>query len=262
MRIVSWNINHRARERRIPDQLVRAIEALVPDVVVLTEYVPGSSRASFLDALRALGLRNILTSAFAPRENHVLIAARSALEPGDIRAPPIAHAVPSNALHVRLPEAGFELLGLRLPDYSKQPKTRRACWDWILHTAAAVRGRPFVLIGDFNTDPAYPRARCGDRIGLLKDSGWQHQFPESPPSYRTPRGDGVCIDHAFVTPHFELRRVSYIAQAGTHVLFGAEGALSDHAALLIELQLRGPDEIKSEACMKDIGMTPADSPEI
>lgn len=30
---------------------------------------------------------------------------------------------------VSLPDAGFNVLGLRVPDYSKQPRVRRACWD-------------------------------------------------------------------------------------------------------------------------------------
>jgi endonuclease/exonuclease/phosphatase family metal-dependent hydrolase len=125
-----------------------------------------------------------------------------------------------------------------VPDYSKQPKTRRACWDWLLETAEKVHDRPFVLVGDFNTDPTYDASRCGDCIGRLADAGWQHQVPENPPSYRTPKGHGVSIDHAFVTSHFDLQRAWYVARAGAHVLAFGEGRLSDHAALVVELHLR------------------------
>jgi endonuclease/exonuclease/phosphatase family metal-dependent hydrolase len=252
MRIIGWNINHRSRARKISNQLVPAIEALAPDVLVLTECAHNDSRAPFLDALRALGLKHILTS--DPRvdkknrpENNVLVAARSLLERGDIHEAVqpdlerLAPSLPSNLLHVRLPDDGFELLGLRVPDYSKQPKVRRACWEWLLDTAAKVRDRPFVLVGDFNTDSTYDHSKCGDCIGRLKDSGWcHHQFPENPPSYRTPHGHEVCIDHCFVTAHFDLQCTSYVAQEGAHVLFAPKGALSDHAALRVELRLRAP----------------------
>ena len=50
MRIVAWNINHRAREKTIPDHLAAAIASLDPDVIVLTEYVDGSTAPHFMRA--------------------------------------------------------------------------------------------------------------------------------------------------------------------------------------------------------------------
>jgi endonuclease/exonuclease/phosphatase family metal-dependent hydrolase len=97
--------------------------------------------------------------------------------------PEITPPVPSNALHVRLPHKGLEILGIRVPDYSKAPKTKQACWDWILETANDVQDRPFVIIGDFNTDPNYSRSTSGDRIGRLVDSGWQLASPSDGSSF-------------------------------------------------------------------------------
>ena len=129
MRIVAWNINHRTREIKIPEQFAEAIAALVPDVIVLTEYVHGPTRSAFHASLAQQGLDNLLISERRPRENQVLIASRTPLQAGPIRAPEIAPSVPSNALHVRLPHKGLEILGIRVSDYSKAPKTKRACWD-------------------------------------------------------------------------------------------------------------------------------------
>jgi endonuclease/exonuclease/phosphatase family metal-dependent hydrolase len=236
MRLVHWNINHRTREKRIPPALVDALAALEADLVVLTEYVHGPTRASFIDALSAAGLGHHVSSVLAPGEYLVLIAARAPLERGDIVAPPIAASVPSNALHVRSATLGVDVLGMRLPDYSRKPALRRACWDWILETANAARNRPFVILGDLNTDPAYPRARCGDRLGMLVERGWQHALPAEGDSYWGPGGAARRLDHAFVTPHFAVTAARYVTTVDGHQL-GGRGplALSDHAALLIDI---------------------------
>ena len=99
--------------------MTEAIASLGPDVIVLTEYVHGPSRDVFIAKLENHGFCNWLVSEYRKRENQVLIAARTVIEKGPIRAPEIAPSVPSNALHVCLPDEGVEILGLRVPDYSK-----------------------------------------------------------------------------------------------------------------------------------------------
>ncbi len=150
--------------------------------------------------------------------------------------PDIAPSVPSNVLHVRPPEQGLEILGIRVPDYSKAPKTKRACWDWILQSAKDVQDRPFVIIGDFNTDPKYPRNRCGDCVGRLVESGRQLGSPPDGSSFWNLNGHAVCIGHAFVSRHFVVERAAYVTRAGQYVFAGKEaGALSDHAMLSIDV---------------------------
>jgi len=239
LKIVAWNINHRIREKAIPDQMIEAMVSLAPDVIVLTEYVHGPSRGSFLARLAEHGFGHWIVSDPRPRENQVLVAARTDLEPGSIRAPEIAPSVPSNALHVRLPRDGVEILGLRVPDYSKDAKTKRACWDWIIRTAATVKERPFVIIGDFNTDPKYPRNRCGDCIKRLADDGWQLASPTDGFSFWNLSGHAVRIDHAFVSKLLGVEGSAYVTKSAGHVFVGKEpGALSDHAALSIDIKLR------------------------
>jgi len=241
VKIVAWNVNHRIREKPIPDQMIEAIVALAPNVVVLTEYVHGPSRGSFLARLAQHGFGKWLVSERRPRENQVLIAARTDLERGSIRAPEIDRSAPSNVLHVHLPQEGVEILGLRVPDYSKDAKTKRVCWDWILETAASVKDRPFVIIGDFNTDPKYPRSRCGDCIKRLDDDGWQLASPPDGSSFWTLNGDAVRIDHAFVTKLLGVERAAYVTRSDRNVFVGKEpGALSDHAALSVDIIVREP----------------------
>src|SRR5271165_4862365 len=104
LRVLAWNVNHRARAKAIPLTLADAIISLEPDVIVLTEYVHGATRSPFLAQLADCGLPYWLVSHVTPlKENHVLIASRTPIDLGSIRAPDIAPSVPSNFLHVILP---------------------------------------------------------------------------------------------------------------------------------------------------------------
>jgi endonuclease/exonuclease/phosphatase family metal-dependent hydrolase len=241
MRLMTWNLNHRAKAKAIPTNLSDIIASLEPDLVVLTEYVHGDSRQPFLTQLYDRGLRYSRVSRVTPpRENHVLIASRTPLELGSIEAPAIAPSVPSNALHVILPHEGIEILGLRVPDYSKQPAIKRACWDWIIETTRTIKDRPLVVLGDFNTDTRYGRMSCGDCIETLIGDGWQFASPADGASYWTLKDRSPCrIDHAFVSGHFVVKGSSYVTESGGRSFVGiGPDALSDHAILSIDIELR------------------------
>jgi hypothetical protein len=232
--------------------MIDAIGTLNADVIVFTEYVPrdpkrphnprGLSRDEFVTRLSSLELTHTLLSPLASSGNHVLIASRHRLETGKLRPPQdlvaVAPCMSSNTFHVRLPDEDFEILGLRVPDYSKQPPVRRACWDWIMETAASAVRRPFVMIGDFNVDPQYPSAKCGDRIHKLKADDWQHAAIKGEASYWTPGGHGVQLDHAFFSNYFTVDRVRYVTEEQGHVFATPPprraNALSDHAALVVD----------------------------
>jgi endonuclease/exonuclease/phosphatase family metal-dependent hydrolase len=239
MRLVTWNVNHRAREKAIPQGLPEIIASLEPDLVVLTEYVHGESRQWFLDQLAGLGLPYWLVSRVTPKgENHVLVSSRTPIVAGDIEAPAIAPSVPSNALHAILPREGIEILGLRVPDYSKQLAIKRACWDWIIETARAVKDRPFVVLGDFNTDSRYPRSSCGDCIDKLVATGWQLASPGDGASFWSFKDSSPCrIDHAFVSRHFAVIDTRYVTEFQDQRFVGiGPKAVSDHAILSIDLE--------------------------
>jgi endonuclease/exonuclease/phosphatase family metal-dependent hydrolase len=140
---------------------------------------------------------------------------------GNIRPPDIDVSVPSNVLHVRL--ARLEILGLRIPDYSRRLALRRECWSWIHKVAEEMLHGPSVIIGDFNTDPAYPPAKCGDCILALVASGWIWA-EASGWSYTSPTGAVRRLDHAFVSPHLRVTGAEYV-----------RSTQSDHAALVINI---------------------------
>ena len=151
-----------------------------------------------------------------------------------------------------LPQEGCEILGLRIPDYSKEPKIKRTCWDWIIETATTVKNRPFVLIGDFNTDPDDPDALCRDCIGTLTDGGWQLASPGEGASYWTVKGNSRRLDHAFVSQSLTVLDSRYVSHFGALGMIGfTKDALSDHAILVIDIERRASRAVTSEPAMKD-----------
>ena len=238
MKILTWNLNHRTRSRAVPPQITAVIKALEADIAVFTEYVEGKSHKCFIHELKDIGLPHVISTHHIKGENQVLIASRCRIRNGNINPPAIAPSVPSNMLHVICEDKGFEILGLRIPDYSRQPSLRRQCWEWILECAESLKSHPFIMIGDFNTDPIYPSSKCGDRIKDMVHSGWHHALPISGSSYQGPTGLEKRLDHGFFTEHFEIQEVEYVKKVNGISLMGKKGALSDHAALLIDFSLR------------------------
>lgn len=238
MKLVNWNINHRAWPKPIPELVPNAIAALNPDLLVLTEYVRGPSHDWFVSRLSELGLKHVLLSQESRGENSVLIASRRTMVPGRRTAPPIVSALPSNFLHAELPEDGVQVMGIRVPDYSKQPAVRRACWDWLCALAEEVVNSPTVILGDFNADPDYPKSRCGDCFARLAGSGWRLALPDRGASYWTlkhqvPRR----LDHAFVSNNFEVVSTRYVDGIDTLTLANkASYSLPDHAALEVVIE--------------------------
>jgi len=76
VRILSWNLNHRAARRPVPRRISEAIARQEADVVVLTEYVIGPDHERFVGELAAIGCPHVAKTDRNGRENEVLIAAR------------------------------------------------------------------------------------------------------------------------------------------------------------------------------------------
>ncbi len=213
-----------------------AIASVGPDLVVLTGYVPGPGHDRFLAELEAVGLAHALWTERVAGQNSVLIAARTPLVPGGFRATTGDESFPSNVLHACLPDDGVEVLGVRIPDYSRLLALKRVCWDWVLEAADVLRSRRSIILGDFNTDPSSSIARCGDRITRLVEKGWMHASPETGSSYVGPGGASVCIDHAFLSGLWGVAEASCVTDGGGIQFSGKHtGALSDHAALLVSV---------------------------
>jgi endonuclease/exonuclease/phosphatase family metal-dependent hydrolase len=251
MKLLTWNVNHRTKEKPIPPHMAKAIASLEPDFVVLTEFVDGFSRKNFFEELKKFGYTYNISNG-ADGQNHILIAAKIPLIDGDIKAPVLkvtnskgkeqeTTALPSNVFHVKVPKLDFDILGIRIPDYSKQPLLRKACWNWLLETAANNKDKPFVIMGDFNADPD-PRkspayfSKCLEE--LMKDK-WQGASPKEGGSYWTIRGGmEKRLDHIFLSTHFSFRNPEYRTESGQYIFAKKPVAMSDHAVLLVDADLK------------------------
>jgi exonuclease III len=241
VRLVAWNVNCRARATALPPALPRAVLSLVPDVVVLTEYVPARSHEELLDELETAGLSNVaMSDSEGSGKNRVLIASRYSIGAVSRLDPePALHAA-SNYLHVRLvqkdPAENVDLLGIRIP-YYKASSHWRTYWTWFSSHLRQLLAPRQIVIGDLNVDPFKPRASWMAReLRAVVDLGWQLPSADGEWSYWS-TGTRSKLDHALVGPGLRTMGARYVARNAEHVLAGPGPGepLSDHAPLVIEV---------------------------
>lgn len=241
MRILTWNLNHRAARRRIPGWVTAAAMESCPDVIVFTEYVVGPDHQQFVASLDAGGLGCVSVTDRPGRENQLLIATREAHTRASLADPGIHVSLPSNTLEVRLDDSGVVVLGFRMPAYSgRDVECKRRTWDWLLEEASRLVSGPAIITGDFNTAFGDSVARCGDCIEELASDGWQSDAPAGGVSWRHPRtGTGRSIDHLFASPGMRLGGSTYSWEF-EHVEGASPGAvgLPDHALLIARVDPR------------------------
>ena len=239
VKILAWNLNHRAARRRIPAWVYGAIAAESPDVVILTEYVEGEDHAHFVGELAALGLVHADKTKRQGRQNELLVLARQPLKPGGIGVPAIHPSVPSNFLHVRLVQCGIDVIGFRMPAFAgKELPRKRETWEWLIGELASLDHRT-VVVGDFNTQQGDASVLCGDCLERVAALGWTVAIPSDGFSWKSPgRGSGRKLDFALVSPGLRVESVSYswaftgLATEAAELRTG----LPDHAMLLLHVE--------------------------
>jgi endonuclease/exonuclease/phosphatase family metal-dependent hydrolase len=238
MKVLAWNLNHRAARRPIPSWIATAIMEEAPDVLVLTEYVEGPDHDAFLASLKARGLSTFSCSEQPGRENQVLIASRYAQRRHELVLPDIRPSVRSNVLEVSLANPDVTVLGFRMPAFDGEDRAlKRPTWNWLLGEADRLRSGSALIVGDFNTAPGDPESHCGDCLEKLNQDGWQHVRPASGCSWRHPQsGAERQLDHIFLSPALVPRRAEYswgferLPPGGTSGNVGCP----DHAMLICE----------------------------
>ncbi|WP_442968840.1 endonuclease/exonuclease/phosphatase family protein [Ramlibacter sp.] len=209
LRTLTWNLDHRAAHRAVPEWVLDEIDRHAPDLVVLTEFVAGDSNVGFISDLRAIGLQHALISTHVPRQNQILVASRFALALGPLQAPPIHPSAPPNFLHVLFPQLEMQCLAVRVPyggDFNVSHK--RALWDWLAQSAAPLAKLRAILTGDLNTDPGDPSNQCGDYLQRLVGLGWICGTPSAGASYGGPSGTRR-IDHLYVSSGMKVNGPQY-----------------------------------------------------
>ena len=241
MKILTWNINHRIHPKKIPPQMAEAIASLSPNIIVLTEYVEGPSHNQFMDDLKSCGFPHHLLSPFGERQNRILIASQSALKEGTIKGPEkIIPAVPCNVLHVIEKDTGIGILGLRMP-LPMNSTQKKAWWDWVTTVALENQDIPFIITGDFNTDPVLSKGPNGKiRFDYLQENGWICDIPGTSSWWWNNKDEySWKLDHTLLTRrHFSKPRSEYLTESGPYCFARKPGAMSDHAVSVVSADLR------------------------
>lgn len=265
MRVLAWNLNHRAAQRRIPGWISKSVASYNPDAAIFTEYVHGDDHECFLEELGTQGLLHASLTQRPPGENQLLIVSRAPHSQVSIVAPPIHSSVQPNVIHVALNTSGLQIVGFRMPAFTGPGRTRlkRLTWDWLLSVAAELRNLPCVIAGDFNTAPDDGTASCGEYFQLLSSIGW-HLPPAVGYSWRHPRSGATRrIDHALLSPRLAPGRAEYSWKFHDLAPDASSGkvGLADHAMLLVEVGQILPDlseTAQAHAAAGSGGLSPYD----
>ena len=244
MRIVSWNI--RAGGGRRVEQIAAQLQRWSPDVVALSEFRATPPSRWLGEALAGLGLANQRTTAdpTSPASNRLLVASRWSLRRIAIRnAPELDRWL---LVGVAAPRR-FALGAMHVPN--RVTGRKYPYLDAVLALARRWRGGPALLAGDTN---------CG-RIGIDEESpainrredtwmadlvaaGWSDAFrgvhgdKRAYTWYSPNAGNGFRLDQAFVNRTLFPQLVNAHYEWGLSERGGRRDALSDHAALIVELR--------------------------
>jgi len=240
LHFATWNLNHRTGKKAIPPAVIHAIASLDVDLLVLTEFVDGNHTDQFKDALKDVGFAGIAVSVKAPRQNQVLLAARTPLaDDGLLPLPGHTEAATTNWLHRRLPEWNLEVVGFRAPMYL-DADDRVGYWQQVEAIVRSARERRVLFLGDFQLDPHTDTRACAAPFPRLVADGFTLAQPKGDWSCQSPNGSGgTRIDHALAAPGLNCTDARYLYKSGRHVFAGPANshgpALSDHAVLSIRL---------------------------
>ena len=244
MRIVSWNI--RAGGGTRVERIARALEGWAPDAVALCEFRATPPSRELARALVASGLVHQCTTAdrARPDANRLLIAARWPLRRLRLRADPDE---PGRWLAAIVESPRRLTLGaMHVPNRVSGRKD--VFYADILAWLGRWRRGPLLLLGDTNSgrpgiDEETPVFGPKEEAWLdaLERLGWRDAFrlvrgrARAYTWYSPNRGNGFRIDQAFVNHALRprLRDVRYDWGPRTR---SQTSALSDHAALLIDLR--------------------------
>ena len=242
MRIVSWNI--RAGGGRRADAIVERLAGWDASVVLLSEFRCTPPSLSIASALTELGFlhQHSLATPLHPARNSLLLASRFPLRITR------AHRAPRNRdrwllAEVLAPEP-FSLGGMHIPNEVSGIKFPYL--DAVAALAEAWRRGPALFLGDTNSgrpiadeeNPVFSR-RYSEWFDRVEGAGFRDAFRHLHGDrreftwYSPNGGNGFRIDEAFANLAICRRLVDVRHEWAT--VAGRRDALSDHAALIVDL---------------------------
>ena len=246
LRVLTYNVHScRGTDGRLsPERIAAVIAGARPDVVALQELDVGRARTGGLDqarlVARELGMRFHFHPALSVEEERYGDAVLSALPMRLVKAGPLPGLPrrpllePRGALWVSVDLGGgaeLQVVNTHLGLFARERLAQAAALlgaEWLGHPGC--RGRPAVLLGDFNAVPRSPAYRL--LAGRLRDAQ-----AAAPPCGRRPRATFPArwpvlrLDHVFLGEGVDA--------LGAEVRRGPlERAASDHLPLAVDVAVR------------------------
>ncbi len=228
------------------DAIARQLHRWAPDVVALSEFRATAPSRALAARLAADGFPHQLTTAdpARPRANALVVAARSPLRRVRLAAEPAEHG----RWLVAAVDAPFHLILGVMHVPNRVSGRKYPFLDAVLACARRWRLGPALFVGDTNSGrrgideqvPAF-NAREEGWIDALAGCGWLDAFRHLRAHARaytwySPNGrNGFRIDQAFVNAPLLARLEEAACVWGGAPRRGRRDALSDHAALLVDL---------------------------
>ncbi len=237
MLIATWNLNNRVGKVRFRPEAASAAIDLGADILVFNEYYPKEHGTAFCRTLHDEGwLYQEESMDTGEKANRVLIASRFPIQLLNICLPDFDRQFPSNILCVSVPSINVSIVGVRVPWYVKQDAGLIfKAWEWLESISTSFIDRPSIILGDLNVGLKSSRSRGGDHFRRILQSGWHRAMPKDAVSFYSKRGKKSEIDHILGTSLCKFSNARYITELNGHLFAGRNDAISDHAALLVEV---------------------------
>ena len=247
MRIVFWNIRAGGGRRAgwIFDQLVH----WQPDVIAFSEFrgTPASAWLAHTLAEHAWPHQLSAVDRRKPQANAVFLASREPLTQVHLRTP---RPEPTRWLLARHANTGLIVGSLHAPNYVTGRK--RPFFDTVHAFCRRWRAQPAIIGGDTNCgvppldgNPAMFHPWETAWIPALGKAGWRDAYREFEPErpaytwYSPNAGNGYRLDQAFISRGARTSLTGASHAWGQHASApNHRHALSDHAAILVELDER------------------------
>jgi hypothetical protein len=116
-----------------------------------------------------------VTPKLAIASNRLLVVSKREFLPAGIEPPTFEPQLPSNLVAIQLREPDLTIVALRVPYYERDAaRLFSLAWGWLEATAAALKDRPAVILGDLNCGPdARPLVGRDQFLRLTSTGGWQ-----------------------------------------------------------------------------------------
>ena len=231
MKILSWNIRFGGQQR--VDGILSALARHDADIIILTEYQPGSPCKKIHDVLAENGWPHQSASDVPKRQLGVLIASKFPME----NASPFFEAGPEPFRVHKASVEGITVVGAYLP----YEKYGTEVWDHFCAEFGIHQNEEIIVMGDFNA--GIPGAdfdgsplQFSGHFSRLGQQGlvdvWRSRNPDGQEStWVSNTGNGFRLDHAFATKSLndKITNAFYVHEE-------RENRLSDHSLMIVEIK--------------------------